>query len=625
MAAPSVAWGSRVVTTVSVTPGQVVVVDVGGQPGGNNATGFNGGASGGEFADGGGDASDVRLGGTAIADRVVVAGGGGGTSEGQARTVDRAARAVRSSAAQAGTAGSCSTGGGGGTNSAGGAGGTGGAAGSAGSFALGGAGGHNGTDGGGGGGGYYGGGGGAGCSYPTPASGGGGGSDYVESFRHIGRGFPGLQRGQRVGNDHLSAFHAVSNAQHRVRELLLHRLPPVLDGAIKRDVYPGRCTRRSRRRHLRRPGQPCDRHCPGDPRAGFLAVDVGGQPGGNNATGFNGGASGGEFAYGGGDASDVRVSGTALADGVVVAGGGGGTSEGANGVDGVGGSGGSLSGGPGRHCWVLLYRRWRGGPTARAVPGAREAPPALRVRLHWAARAAITAPTAGAGAGVTTAVVVALGAATPRQLRVAVAALTTSRAPPHRSRISRATTGNGSVTIEWEGGPGSPVVPQGTEPGPGGILTSGVGNDGHGGGSFSVAAHPCTCTDPVDAATGDFFETATDLSLPGAGLPLEFTRTYDAQSAQNRSLEAHLPRPGVWLDGQPGYDSYGHCDHGDPNGGERGSARFHFVRLGDVACVVHLGDQFLFDGTAGRGHLEPQLRWDLEFRAYVGNPDDIYL
>ena len=36
----------------------------------------------------------------------------------------------------------------------------------------------------------------------------------------------------------------------------------------------------------------------------------------------------------------------------------------------------------------------------------------------------------------------------------------------------------------------------------------------------------------MNPATGDFYETATDLALPGAGLPLEFTRTYDAQAAQ---------------------------------------------------------------------------------------------
>lgn len=39
--------------------------------------------------------------------------------------------------------------------------------------------------------------------------------------------------------------------------------------------------------------------------------------------------------------------------------------------------------------------------------------------------------------------------------------------------------------------------------------------------------------DPVDGATGDFSESATDLTIPGAGIPLKFTRTYDAQTAQS--------------------------------------------------------------------------------------------
>ena len=63
--------------------------------------------------------------------------------------------------------------------------------------------------------------------------------------------------------------------------------------------------------------------------------------------------------------------------------------------------------------------------------------------------------------------------------------------------------------------------------------------DAWGGGSPS---EPCQCTgtdsadptslDPVDLATGDFTESHTDISVPGAGVPLDFTRTYDAQSAQ---------------------------------------------------------------------------------------------
>ena len=44
--------------------------------------------------------------------------------------------------------------------------------------------------------------------------------------------------------------------------------------------------------------------------------------------------------------------------------------------------------------------------------------------------------------------------------------------------------------------------------------------------------------DPVDTATGDFADAATDITLPGAGVPLEFTRTYDAQAAQAEAIAA---------------------------------------------------------------------------------------
>jgi YD repeat-containing protein len=76
-----------------------------------------------------------------------------------------------------------------------------------------------------------------------------------------------------------------------------------------------------------------------------------------------------------------------------------------------------------------------------------------------------------------------------------------------------------------------------------------VSADALGGGSNS---EPCQCSDtapaqtsvgdPVDSATGDLHETSTDLDLPGAGLPLAFTRTYDAQAAQAQAA-TDLPVP----------------------------------------------------------------------------------
>ena len=150
---------------LSVTSGQTLYIYVGGQ--GNSAYaniqvdgGFNGGGyargyTSGAYAAGGGGASDVRSGGTALTDRVIVAGGGGGTGDAW-RTYYN--------------------GGSGGTQSSGGASGTNSSYDSAGSLGQGGNqtatnGNWNGC---GGGGGYYGGG-----SGGAVGAGGGGGSGYI--------------------------------------------------------------------------------------------------------------------------------------------------------------------------------------------------------------------------------------------------------------------------------------------------------------------------------------------------------------------------------------------------------------------------------------------------------------
>jgi hypothetical protein len=92
-------WGGRAMATIALTPGTVVQVMVGGM--GQRSTssspaqcvlaavdphhgagGFNGGGDGGLgcTSAGGGGASDVRVGGSALGNRVLVAGGGGGGS-----------------------------------------------------------------------------------------------------------------------------------------------------------------------------------------------------------------------------------------------------------------------------------------------------------------------------------------------------------------------------------------------------------------------------------------------------------------------------------------------------------------------------------------------------------------
>ena len=154
---------------LAVTPGQVLNLFVGGQaPDVGNVTpapgGFNGGGDGGQWGAGGGGATDVRVGGTALADRVAVAGGGGNTGCPNHGTGG-------GGGGSSGDVGLNLSGGfvpgGGGTQSAGGAAGT--APGVAGQLGLGGSAAQYHVAGGGGG--YYGGG-------AAWAAGGGGGSDY---------------------------------------------------------------------------------------------------------------------------------------------------------------------------------------------------------------------------------------------------------------------------------------------------------------------------------------------------------------------------------------------------------------------------------------------------------------
>ena len=44
--------------------------------------------------------------------------------------------------------------------------------------------------------------------------------------------------------------------------------------------------------------------------------------------------------------------------------------------------------------------------------------------------------------------------------------------------------------------------------------------------------------DPVNSANGDFSQSATDLNIPGPGVPLAYTRTYDATAAQDEAATA---------------------------------------------------------------------------------------
>jgi hypothetical protein len=175
-------FGARVEADLSVSPGQMLFVMVGGNGGAGDfggtpgAGGFNGGGSGGNGAGnwgggGGGGASDLRATDSGVPDsllsRLIVAAGGGG--------------AGTTSGGNAGAPGADPLGGGGaGTSGAGGTGGSGSGSGSAGSIGQGGTGGLafaiNDRGGGGGGAGHYGGGGGGAAS---SSYGGGGGSSFT--------------------------------------------------------------------------------------------------------------------------------------------------------------------------------------------------------------------------------------------------------------------------------------------------------------------------------------------------------------------------------------------------------------------------------------------------------------
>jgi hypothetical protein len=180
--------GGRVTGVISVTPGQILQINVGGV--GINATssgggmgGFNGGGTGASYSGsygggGGGGASDVRVAPFGLADRILVAGGGGGGAYNYGTTDYDRGGMGGGTTGESGYGGNNpgAAGGGGGTQSSGGFAGyySGYCTASTGALGVGGNGGTCTNSGGGGGGGYYGGGGGV-------WGGGGGGSNYAAS------------------------------------------------------------------------------------------------------------------------------------------------------------------------------------------------------------------------------------------------------------------------------------------------------------------------------------------------------------------------------------------------------------------------------------------------------------
>jgi Ca2+-binding RTX toxin-like protein len=185
--------GGQATATIAVTPGASIQVYVGGAGQPTNSASvpsFNGGGVGGVLSWNGGGASDIRIGGTALANRVLVAGGGGGAGDGCYDTVMIGGPGGGLSGLAGANGCRGGMGGGGGTQTSGGS-----STVQAGQFGLGGNATEGGNFGGGGGGGWYGGG--AGVN----TGGGGGGSGYGPT----GTAF---QTGVRTGNGLVTVTYA---------------------------------------------------------------------------------------------------------------------------------------------------------------------------------------------------------------------------------------------------------------------------------------------------------------------------------------------------------------------------------------------------------------------------------
>jgi hypothetical protein len=61
-------------------------------------------------------------------------------------------------------------------------------------------------------------------------------------------------------------------------------------------------------------------------------------------------------------------------------------------------------------------------------------------------------------------------------------------------------------------------------------------SESYGGGGLSSNNVHCNTSQPVDCATGNFWHTFTDLIASGRGLPLDLTRTYNAQAGAQGSI-----------------------------------------------------------------------------------------
>jgi YD repeat-containing protein len=102
-----------------------------------------------------------------------------------------------------------------------------------------------------------------------------------------------------------------------------------------------------------------------------------------------------------------------------------------------------------------------------------------------------------------------------------------------------------------------------------------------GGGGISPGTCTCKSGDPIDTASGDFTESATDTALPTYGPSLSFARTYDAASGQAESASS-----------TPGPLGYGWTDNWDTSLAL--NSDYGTTVSGDVTLTQANGSEALF-------------------------------
>lgn len=317
-----------------------------------------------------------------------------------------------------------------------------------------------------------------------------------------------------------------------------------------------------------------------------LHVYVGGMPTAQSyVAGFNGGGGAGDT--GGGGASDIRRGGAGLANRILVAGGGGGHGQSYY-PGGGGGDGGGLTGSPGQ--WAGTYgggapggggTQASGGTGGAGDPGEAGSTGSLGAGGAGGGRVAGGGGGGGGyfggggGAGVYNGYYLGFGGGGGGggSSFTGTSVVDAVHAPGHR-------LGNGLVTIT-----------PGQHPLQSGPITA---TEQLGGGSPSQRCiQRCEAGDPVDLATGNFWEAFDDLSVPGRGPGLGFTRTYNS-----------TPSPGAPTDGPLGfgwshnYDMSLSTDAASATVKEEGGSKVAFSASGSnyvpaprvLATLVHNGD-----------------------------------